>query len=512
MKETLLMAVDLGTSFVKAGVYDTKSACIAQTQAAVKDYRPGPGIFIQKGDELYESVLECMRKAVAAIGDRAGNVSAISFTGQMSGFMGVSEAWEDITTWSCSLDSRYMPYAMKQMEQLRDPFMSISGTNFPQMASKYEWFANDFPQEAKKIAKCLMISGYVIGRLGNIPIEEAVMDRTYASWTGLADVRNDSWSKEICEKVGIPMDLLPKIVNSNYICGYLCENAAKQVGLKSGIPLVSGAGDKMAGCLGSAAVSVGDSVFEASSYGEISCCVDQFRVDMEERRFDVLASAVPGKFFATHFAAGSGITLDWFVNTFVSRPGDDLGEVFAQLDEKVAKLTPGCDGVMAIGLLAGSSMPLESNLKGMWIGYDWSHKPEHFYRALLESFTYDFALAADRIDKTYSEYDFSRVKMIGGGANSSVWPQMSADVTGKTYCTLNRKDVSMWGASILAGNAIGVFPSIEETARQYVQEKNTFTPNMEMHEKYKKYMALYKDYIEQMVPFHKRIADLMQED
>ena len=68
------------------------------------------------------------------------------------------------------------------------------------------------------------------------------------------------------------------------------------------------------------------------------------------------------------------------------------------------------------------------------------------------------------------------------------------------------------GASILAGNAIGVFPSIEETARQYVQEKNTFTPNMEMHEKYKKYMALYKDYIEQMVPFHKRIADLMQED
>ena len=120
MRDVLLMAVDLGTSFIKVGVYDTDSTCITVETEPVKDYRPGPGIFIQKGEELLASVIACMKKVCAALNDRAGLIEAIAFTGQMSGFMGVDENWNDITTWSCSLDNRYMPYAEKQMEKLRD--------------------------------------------------------------------------------------------------------------------------------------------------------------------------------------------------------------------------------------------------------------------------------------------------------------------------------------------------------------------------------------------------------
>lgn len=504
MAEVLLMAVDLGTSFIKAGVYDTESNCVAQSSVAVKDYRPGPGIFIQKGEELFDSVLDCLRDVSTFLGERAKNIGAIAFTGQMAGFMGVSDTWEDITTWSCSLDSRYIPYAEKQMTGYKNAFLEVSGTNFPQMAPKYEWFAAQFPDEAKSIAKCLMISGYVIGRLGALNIEDAVMDRTYAAWTGLVDISKDSWSTVLCEQAGIESHLLPKIVNSNHICGYLCEAAAKSVGLMSGIPLVSGAGDKMAGCIGSGTVNVGDAALEASSYGEISCCVDEYRPDMAERRFDFLASAVPGRYFATHFAAGSGITLDWFINNFA-------GSDFTSMDEKAAKIPPGCEGVMALGLFGGSSMPLESNLRGMWIGHDWSHKPEHFYKALLESFSYDFQLASRSIDTLYPDYDFSRVKMFGGGANSLIWPQMMADVTGKIYCRINRKDVSMWGASILAGNAIGVFPSIEETATRYVKIVEEFEPDSTKHKEYAKYVDLYEAYLKEMVPLHKRVIDLMKE-
>ena len=144
MRDILLMAVDLGTSFIKVGVYDTDSTCITLETEPVKDYRPGPGVFIQKGEELLASVIACMKKVCAALEGRAECIEAIAFTGQMSGFMGVDENWNDITTWSCSLDSRYMPYAEKQMEKLRDPFLCIGGTNFPQMAPKYEWFKMEY--------------------------------------------------------------------------------------------------------------------------------------------------------------------------------------------------------------------------------------------------------------------------------------------------------------------------------------------------------------------------------
>ena len=49
------MAVDLGTSFIKCGVYDTQSRCVEEAMEPVKDERPSPGVFIQRGDELYSS-------------------------------------------------------------------------------------------------------------------------------------------------------------------------------------------------------------------------------------------------------------------------------------------------------------------------------------------------------------------------------------------------------------------------------------------------------------------------
>ena len=118
MNNNLIMAVDLGTSFVKVGIYNTDSVCVASASEGVKDYRPSPGTFIQKGEELFDSVIKCMNNAASALKDKAKNIEAISFTGQMSGFMGVDSKWNDITTWSCSLDTRYLPFAERQMKIL----------------------------------------------------------------------------------------------------------------------------------------------------------------------------------------------------------------------------------------------------------------------------------------------------------------------------------------------------------------------------------------------------------
>lgn len=495
LSEPLLMAIDLGTSFIKCGIYNGASVCIAEAMEPVKDSRPAPGVFIQKGEDLFASVIQCMKSVCIQLGGRSSAVEAISFTGQMSGFMGVDKDWNDITTWSCSLDSRYMPYAEKQMERFRDVFLKTGGTNFPQMAPKMAWFKGEFPEEAKKIEKYLMISGYVIGRLGKLDIEDAVMDTSFASWTGLADMRKNDWSEEICRMTEVDMRYLPRMVYSDYICGKLSDEYAKIVGLKAGIPLVAGAGDKVAGCLGAAIVEPGKAVFEASSYGEISCCVEEYRADMEERRLDVLAAAIPGLYYSTHFVAGSGITLDWMVNNFIRNPDEKLSSAFARADAMAAKTEPGSNGMMAVGLLGGSSMPLDGRLKGAFMGFDWSHSMGHFYRALLEGFSCDFALALQRVEALYPEYDWSEMKMIGGGAKSAIWPQICADVTGVRHTLLNRQDVSMWGASILAGHAVGIFTDVKETAKRFVRDDRYFEPNHKWDFVYEKQKERYKKYM-----------------
>lgn len=505
MAEVLLLAVDLGTSFIKTGAYTTDGVCVAAEMEAVRDYRPGPGVFIQKGEELLESVISCIKKTADHLGDRAGNIEAIAFTGQMSGFMGVDQDWNDVTSWSCSLDNRYMPYARRQMEQLQEEFLVIGGTNFPQMAPKYEWYRNEFPEESKRIVKYVMISGYVIGQLGELAIEEAVMDRSYTEWTGLADVNHDCWSDKICDTIGLDRKYLPQIVNSNHICTRLSRRSAGLTGLKAGIPLVSGAGDKAAGCLGAGIVNYGDTIFEASSYGAISTCIPEYRPDYQDGRLDVVPSAIPGEYYAIHFIAGSGITLDWYMNTFVRTEGLGTAEMFAMIEKEAARIPIGCDGLMAIGLLGGNSMPCDGALRGMWMGHDWSHGKAHFYRALLESYSYDFGLCLDSIERLYPECEIDKIRIIGGGAKSSIWPQMCADVQGKKYARLNRNDVAMWGAAILAGNAVGIFPDMKETATSHVSEMAEIRPDLAKQADYRKYKEIYRDYILELHPYFERL-------
>jgi xylulokinase len=267
---------------------------------------------------------------------------------------------------------------------------------------------------------------------------------------------------------------------------------AKAVGLPSGIPLIAGAGDKTAGCLGSGSVEPGIIAFEASSYGAVSCCVKDYRPDVTERRLDVISSAIPGEFYMIHFAAGSGITLDWFIDKFVRRPDESKEDAHIRMDSLAAQIPVGCNGLLASGLLCGSSMPLDGISRGLWMGHDWSHGPEHFYRSLLESFSYDFSLAIDSIDRLYPEFDIS-VRMIGGGAKSALWAQMSADVSNKPYSTIALKDVSMWGAVLLAGNAVGFFSDLKAEAKKKAVVERTFMPDLKAGETYKKYKNLYKE-------------------
>ena len=174
MEQKLYMAVDLGTSFIKTGVYALDGTTLGGWSEPVNAERPAPDQFIQRGENLYQSVLDCLKNTVKELGDRAKDVRAMAFTGQMAGSMGVDENWNDITSWSCSLDSRYLPYANRQREKLSREFFEIGGTNAPVMCSKYEWFKEDFPAEHKKIRKYVMLNGYIIGKLSGVPVDEAI--------------------------------------------------------------------------------------------------------------------------------------------------------------------------------------------------------------------------------------------------------------------------------------------------------------------------------------------------
>ncbi|MBR6090497.1 MAG: hypothetical protein IKP86_11220, partial [Anaerolineaceae bacterium] len=430
MNEIYMLAVDIGTSFIKAAVYDLNGKQSAIMQVPVQSDSSRAGVFLQSGDDIYFSVLSALGGISEKIGDGKNRIAAICFTGQMAGFMGARPHWEDVTSWSCSLDTRYAPYANDQIQKYGTDFLEISGTNAPVMAPKITWLMKEFPDLAEQTEKYMLITSYVAGRLGQSDIEEAAVSSSYITWTGLADIRKKAWSQELCGRLGIPVEKLPLIVDYHTIVGKLSKEAANAVSLPSGIPLVAGAGDKIAGCIGAGILSPGAVTFEASSYAAVSVLADSYKPNMDRMDYDAIPAFETDRFYLHRYFPGSGITLQWFIDTFC---GDQKAsdEVFREIEALTEMVPAGSENLMAVGMLGGSAMPFDGTLRGAWVGHTWSHRKEHFYRALLEGFGYELALTLDSIKSMYQDWDRgSDIILTGGGAGSDVWSHIIADVTG----------------------------------------------------------------------------------
>ena len=550
MRGVYLMAVDLGTTYIKAAVYDTEGKQISSAQAPVNSDSSRPGVFLQSGAEIYSSVLSAMKNAIQLAGPCGADIAAIGFTGQMAGFIGVDRDWNDITSWSCSLDTRYIPYANEQMRTMASQFLEICGTNAPLMSAKCKWFVSEFPKEAEKVAKYMLISSYVIGRLGNVEIGKAAVSSSYLTWTGLADIRSRTWSRELCEASGIRQDLLPEITDYHTVSGYLCAEAAAELGLPAGIPLVAGAGDKIAGCIGAGIVTPGDTIFEASSYGAISVLAEGYTPNPQRYDYDAIPAAEPGQYYLHKYLPGSGITLQWFLDTFgtaqdteVKIPRAGSQDACEVMEKAISRIPCGSDELMAIGLLGGSAMPFDGEIRGTWTGHTWSHTKAHFYRALLESFAYELRGTMDSIAQMYPEWHrYGDVKMIGGGARSGVWRQILADVTGCTFWNYSGYDAALWGTAVLAGKGIGLFTDRQEAVGRdsqaavgksqaaagksqaaggdsqsagaigiAPQAKGAAVPNVDNKKKYEKYLAIYEQLRAHMHPVSEKLLAIERE-
>lgn len=484
MEPTLLAAIDLGTSYIKVGIYDTSGNCLALSTKEMEIDNPSAGVFLQSGEYIFDSVLTCFKGALDEITDPA-RVKSIAFTGQMAGVMGVDEDLNDITSWSCSLDTRYYPYAKNMLEKHSRVLVEISGTNSPLMAPKIEWFEKEFPQDAARVKKYMMISSYIIAKLAKSRVEDSTIDSSFITWTGLADIANCSWSKRLCDLVGISVDKLPRITKSNEKVATLAPDYAQMLGLNPGVTLVSGSGDKVAGIVGANVAEINDLVFEASSYGAVSCMVDKYIPNLKSMNYDALLNATDNNYILHKYIPGSGIIIKWFKDNFCD------GRDFKEIDLEAKEIPVGSEALMCIGLLSGSSMPFNEDIKGMFLGHTLMHKPAHFYRSLLESYAYEISLTIDSIKELYPLINMESIKMIGGGANSSVWPQIIADVTGLRVDIMSRHDEALWGTALLAGNAIGVIDDIAATAKAHIEVKHSYQPQVNNQARYGQYRNLY---------------------
>ena len=509
-----IIGVDLGTSVVKATLFDVEGRAVAEASRTINIHYPGPGCAEQDPGDYLAAAEETIREIIEKSEAPPSSVAAVGFAGQMAGAMGIDRYGNPVTPWYPSaLDTRYQPYLDQMDENNRERLVELNGA-MPFTAPRMLWWKEHCREVFKQIRKVAILSNFVAAALAGLKVEDAYIDPSYLTYFGLGNTAERCWSDELIDLFDLNKDLLPRILPATTIIGKLSPNAATACGLLSGTPLVAGTGDQVAGALGAGIVKEGQLLDVAGTFSTLITCIDSYLPDTGFNMLQPMAGPVSeSHWYSMMYIGGGGLTHRWFCDEFGPGPAgeNDNYNIYERLDSMAASVAPGSDGLLFVPHLAGRSCPPDRSVRGTWIGFTWTHKKKHFYRALLESIAYDFAQVLNVIRHYLPEQGFSDVRVIGGGADSQLWNSIKSDVLGLPYKRLHRKDTAALGSAIIAGHAVGLFPDMAETAFNFSKTGNCTEPDSSRHAIYEKYITAYAKAFDQLHDTYISLAALRGE-
>lgn len=503
--DELLVGVDIGTTGTKAGIFDLRGTALATAWVESTLLYPRPGWVEQRQEDFYRDAVAAISQCVRSAGVGPSRVAAIAFDSQMAGVGSIDADWRPVGNFDSWLDLRCTPYVDAIDREFGALVTEIDGC--PPMANhapRIMRMMHEEPADFERVAAFVVPSTYVAGRLAGLSAADAFIDHTFLHFSGVADAKSGTWSDDLCGKLGIPRAKLPRIVAPWTVIGKLTARAAGECGLRAGTPIAAGAGDQAAGALGAGIVDAGMIFDGAGTAAVLAACVDRYVPDVHHRTLVISRSVLPDLWMPLSYVAGGGLCLRWFRDTFAAseKVHEEAGgqSAYAILDQEAAAIRPGSDRLWFVPHLGGRTLPSRPDIRGTWVGFTWSHTRGHFYRAILESVAYEYRTYLEIQRELLPGVRFSDAHVMGGGADSRLWNQIKADVLCVPYVRLDRRELGIWGAAMIAGHAVGLIGDLAGTARAHAQRGASVAPDPEHRAIYDQMASRYRQLVDSLEP------------
>jgi xylulokinase len=266
------------------------------------------------------------------------------------------------------------------------------------------------------------------------------------------------------------------------ILGGLLPDAATQLGLPVGTPVVAGLVDAFASFHGARMLAAGDAIDVGGTAGGFG--VYSARETQVAGGFTTPAP-LPGLFSVGGAMAATGAALDWFARDVL---GGSLPT--AELIDEAARIPPGADGLVFLPYLAGERSPLwDPHARGAFIGITLRHSRAHMTRAILEA----AALAIRHVAAPMLQagISVSAMRACGGPARSDLWNQIKADVTGFPVEVPRARETAAVGAAIVAAVGVGAHPDLPTAIGSMTSIGRRFEPRADTKATYDRAFQAY---------------------
>ena len=440
-----LMGIDVGTTSVKTAVFDETLKMLYNNNI---DYT-----LESHGDIVEFEAIKYWDIVKLELANLDVSVDALAIDTQCETLILTDEEGNPVRKAIVWLDNR----ATKEAEEIEKHFgrkkvYEITGqpeitATWP--ACKLLWVKKNEPEVWAKTKKIFLLEDYLLYKLTG----KFATEKTLQSSTIYFDINNSTWWDEMLSFIGVQPSMLPTLYDSGvYIGDY------------KGIKIVTGAMDQVSGAIGAGVIKKGI-VSEMTGTTMVIFSPCDTVPEYKENSIIPCHYNYDGKYCLLSWSSTAGMALKWFKNALC----EDFS--FQELDELAKDIAPGADGLTFLPYLCGSTMPkYNPNARGSFTGLTTEHTRGHFVRAIMEAISCTL-----RENLEYLNLNVNEIRAMGGGANSPLWCQMKADMTGKTLQTLKNKETACLGGAILAGVGTGAFQSVEEAAKM-ISIKDSFSP------------------------------------
>jgi len=470
-----VLGIDIGTGGTRALIVGEDGRILASATEEHEAFAsPKIGWAEQRPEDWWRATGIAVRKALDQSNLRGDQISCVGFSGQMHGAVMLDAAGEVVRPALIWCDVR----TEKQCKELNERIGSerlIQLTCNPALPNftltKLLWVRENEPESWKRVRYVMLPKDYVRFRLTG----ERAIDAADASGTLMLDVASRKWSAEVLEAVQINASLLPTVFESPDICAKISAVGAEATGLAAGTPVVAGAGDQAAGATGMGIVTPGAVSATIGTSGVVFAATDRPALD-PRGRLHTFCHAVPGRWHVMGVTQAAGLSLRWFRDRLACPSTKSGGDPYETLTAEAATVPAGADGLLWAPYLMGERTPhLDAEARGALVGLTASHTRAHVVRAILEGVAFS-------LKDTFTIFEemnvpVKSIRLGGGGARSSLWRQIQADVYGHEVEIVEAEEGAAYGAAILAGVGAKIWPSVDAACDSIVRVVDRIRPN-----------------------------------
>lgn len=492
MSKKYVMGFDGGTGGMRVGIYDLEGNEIVFASTEYTTYHEHPGWAEQDPMDWWNCLAVSTKKALKESGIDKEDIVALSYDVTCCSVMLSMKDGTPLRNSLIWMDVRAAEEAAL-IAATGDPALKFNGygkVSAEWMPCKALWLKKNEPENYNKADLVCEYADWITYKLTGK--WTANLSNIAVRW--YYDIENGGFPVSLYEKIGLGdvLDKFPKEIT--YLgdnLGTLTKEAAEHLGLSEKTIVGQGGVDAYIGNFGLGVIKPGKVALITGSSHLIMGVTDVYNYDKTGMFGPFPDAIIKGTGIVEGGQTSSGSIVSWFKRNFCKDLDMQPEGAYAILNREAEKLEPGSDGLLVLDWWQGNRTPYtDPTVRGTIYGLSLGHTQAHIFRAIMEGVAY----GTENVFQSFRNagYAVDEIYMGGGTTNSDLFMQIHADVSNVVVNVPKNPQSPTLGSAILAAVAAGLFKNFDDAVASMVQYSKRIEPNLENHEKYKKYFAQYQ--------------------